>query len=123
MTVPTRQLISNGCLKAGHRALDETRSKPYEPIHPQQDPVPVTPGKVERYAIAMLSMACIFRAGERMELVIRNQDDLLSRLGTWGVYLLPFMTTVSHQIHFGESHLLVPRIPHANIKALSGEDY
>ena len=36
----SRQLISNGCLKAGHRTLDETRSKPYEPIHPQQDRTP-----------------------------------------------------------------------------------
>ena len=106
-----RQLLSNGWLKAGHRVLDESRSRPYEPVHPQQDPVPVSPGKVERYAIALLSTACVFRQGDRMELVIRNQDDVLSRSGTWGVYMLPFMTTVTHEIHFGESHLLIPRIP------------
>ena len=48
-----------------------------------------------------------------MELIIRNQDDLLSRLGTWGVYHLPFMRTVTHTIHFGKSHLLLPVIPSA----------
>ena len=46
-----------------------------------------------------------------MELIVRNQDDLLSRLGTWGVYHLPFMRTVTHRIHFGKSHLLLPVIP------------
>ena len=40
-------------------------------------------------------------------------DDILSRLGTWGVYMLPFMRTVRHQIHFGTSHLLLPVIPAA----------
>jgi uncharacterized protein len=106
-----RQLLSNGWLKAAHRALDPNRSKPYDPVHPRQDPVPVPPGKVVRYAIALLPTACVFGKGSWLELVIRNQDDVLSRLGTWGVYMLPFMQTVTHEIHFGESHLLVPHIP------------
>jgi len=46
-----------------------------------------------------------------MELVIRNQDDLLSRLGIWGVYMCPFMRTVTHTIHLGKSHLVLPVIP------------
>ena len=106
-----RQLLSSGYLKAAHRALDASRSKPYDPIHPQQDPVPVPPGQVVRYAIALMPTACVFRKGTSLELVVRNQDDILSRLGTWGVYMLPFMQTVTHEIHFGESHLLVPHIP------------
>lgn len=106
-----RQLLSNGWLKAAHRALDENKSKPYEPIHPRQDPVPVPPGKVVRYAISLLPTACVFAKGSWLELGIRNQDDILSRLGSWGVYMLPFMQTVTHEIHFGDSHLLVPHIP------------
>jgi hypothetical protein len=47
-----------------------------------------------------------------MELIIRNQDDILSRLGTWGVYMMPFMQTVTHHIHLGNSYLLLPVIPH-----------
>ncbi len=106
-----RQLLSQGWLKAAHRALDERKSKPYDPIHPRQDPVPVPPGKVVRYAIALMPTACVFKKGSSLELVVRNQDDILSRLGTWGVYMLPFMQTVKHDIHFGESHLLIPYIP------------
>jgi len=106
-----RQLVSAGYLKAAHRALDEKKTKPYQPIHPRQDPVPVPPGEVLEYAIAMMPTSNVFQKGHSMELIIRNQDDLLSRLGTWGVYHLPFMRSVTHNIHFGESHLLVPLIP------------
>ncbi len=106
-----RQWISSGFLKAAHRAIDETKTKPYQPIHPRKDPVPVPPGKVVSYAIAMMPTSNRFQKGHSMELIIRNQDDLLSRLGTWGVYMLPFMQTVTHTIHFGNSHLLLPVIP------------
>jgi predicted acyl esterase len=106
-----RQLISVGYLKAKFRALDESKSKPYLPIHPRQDPVPITPRKKTEYAIAMMSASVIFQKGHSMELIIRNQDDILSRLGTWGTYMLPFMQTVTHNIHFGNSYLLLPVIP------------
>jgi uncharacterized protein len=113
-----KQLISTGWLKAAHRALDERKSKHYDPIHPRQDPVPVPPEKVVRYAISLMPTACVFKKGCALELVIRNQDDILSRLGTWGVYMLPFMQTVTHEIHFGDSHLLVPHIPNEEKRGL-----
>jgi|TARA_B100002003_G_scaffold10898_1_gene9350 hypothetical protein len=106
-----RQWLSVGYLKAGFRALDEAKSKPYQPIHPRQDPVPVPPGQKIEYAIAMMPTSNLFLKGHSMELIIRNQDDVLSRLGTWGVYMLPFMQTVTHHVHFGRSHLLLPVIP------------
>ncbi|MBN2033396.1 MAG: CocE/NonD family hydrolase [Deltaproteobacteria bacterium] len=106
-----RQLVSAGYLKAAHRALDTTKSLPYQPIHPRQDPVPVPAGEVVEYAIAMMPTSNVFLKGHSIELIIRNQDDLLSRLGTWGVYHLPFMRTVTHHIHFGKSHVLLPVIP------------
>lgn len=46
-----------------------------------------------------------------MELIVRNRDDLLSRLGMWDVYMSPFMRAVTHNIRFGKSHLLLPVIP------------
>ncbi|WP_096701514.1 CocE/NonD family hydrolase [Magnetospirillum sp. 15-1] len=107
----SRRLISLGFLKAAFRAIDPARSKPYRPVHPKQDPVPVTPGQVVGYDIAMMPTANVFKKGHRIELVIRNQDDLHSRLGTWGVYHLPFMRSVTHTIHFGQSHVLLPLVP------------
>lgn len=69
------------------------------------------PGEKIEYAIAMMPTSNVFKEGHSMELIVRNQDDLLSRLGTWGVYMLPFMQTVTHHIHFGKSHLLLPVVP------------
>jgi len=106
-----RHWISSGHLKAAHRALDEEKSRPYTPIHPRQDGVPVPVGEKVRYAIALMPTANVFKQGHALELIIRNQDDLLSRLGTWGVYMLPFMQSVRHEIHLGDSHLLLPMIP------------
>ena len=106
-----RQLISIGYLKAKFRALDENKSKPYLPVHPRRDPIPVPPGKEIEYAISMMPTSVVFQKGHSMELIIRNQDDILSRLGTWGTYMLPFMQTVKHTIHLGNSYLLLPIIP------------
>ena len=96
-----RTLVSNGCLAAEHRALDEAMSKPYLPIHPRRDPVPVPVGEIIEYAIAIMPTSMIFKEGHSIELIIRNQDDLLSRLGAWGAHFLPHMQTVTHSIHFG----------------------
>ena len=106
-----RHLVSTGYLKAAYRALDPEKSKPYKPVHLRQDPIPVVPGGPVDYAIALMPTSNVFLRGHCMELIIRNQDDLLSRLGTWGVYHLPFMRTVTHKIYFGKSHLLLPVIP------------
>jgi predicted acyl esterase len=106
-----RQWVSAGYLKAKYRAIDEVKSKPYRPVHPRQEPVPVPPGKVQEYGIAMMPTSCIFQKGHSIELIVRNQDDLLSRLGLQGVYFLPFMRTVTHTIYFGKSHLVLPIIP------------
>lgn len=113
----TRQLLSTGYLKAKFRALDEAKSRPFQPIHPRQESVPVQPGEVNTYAIQMMPTANIFKKGHSAELIIRNQDDILSRLGTWGVYMLPFMQTVTHRIHLGNSYVLLPLIPAQSSRA------
>lgn len=112
-----KALVSTGALKAAHRALDENKSRPYQPVHLRKDPVPVPPGEKIDYAIAMMPTSNVFKTGHRMELIIRNQDDLLSRLGIWGIYYLPFMRTVTHTIHFGKSYLLLPLIPEKSMVA------
>lgn len=106
-----RFMISSGHLKAKFRAVDEEKTLPHRPVHVRQEPVPVVPGEVNRYDIALVPTANVFQAGHRMEVVIRNQDDMLGKLAKNGVYLMPFMQTVTHTIHFGDSHLLVPVIP------------
>jgi predicted acyl esterase len=106
-----RMLLGTGYLKAQHRAIDESKTKPYAPAHPRLEPVPVPPGEIIRYAIQLMPVSNIFQKDHKLELIIRNQDDLLSKQGIWGVVMLPFMQDVTHTIHLGESHLLLPIIP------------
>jgi predicted acyl esterase len=107
-------LVTQGYLAAEHRALDKAKSRPFLPIHPRQEPVFVTPGEVLEYAIAIMPTAMVFKKGHCIELFVRNQDDCMGRLGAWGVHYLPHMETVTHNIHFGKSHLLLPIIPSNN---------
>lgn len=106
-----KMLVCTGYLAAEFRALDPVKSKPYQPVHLRQDPVPVPPGEVIEYAIEFMPTSNVFKKGHRMQLVLRNQDDLMGRLGLWGVYMLPGMQTVKHDIYLGKSHLLLPIIP------------
>ena len=105
-----RFVISSGSLRAAYRQLDAEKSTPEHPIHPWQDPVPVEPGVQYEYNIQLLPASCVFQKGHRIELVIRNQDDLRSRMAMNGVYRLPFMQTVKHEIEIGKSHLLLPLV-------------
>lgn len=106
-----RFVISGGALRAKFRQLDEEKSTPSHPIHPRTEPIMIEPGKKYEYNIHMLPGACVFQKGHRIELILRNQDDLRSRIGQNGVYHMPFMQTVRHEIYFGESHLLLPIVP------------
>ena len=106
--------LSRGYLKASHRALDEARSKPYKPYHPHTSSEPVDPGKIYEYAIELMPVSVVMKAGHSLKLVIRNQDDLMDRLGLWGLYHLPQSNTVTHKIFRDkdhQSHLLLPFIP------------
>ena len=66
------------------------------------------PGVETEYNIHMLPAACVFQKGHRIGLIIRNQDDMKSRMAMNGVYHMPFMQSVEHKISFGRSHLLLP---------------
>ena len=106
-----KRLVCTGYLKASMKTLDKAKSKPYRPIYVRQDHVPVTPGKRIEYDICFMPSSNVFQRGHKMQLIIRTQDDLMSRLGLWGVYFLPTMRTTTCDIYFGKSHLLLPVVP------------
>jgi predicted acyl esterase len=107
-------IISKGYLKASHRAVDETRSKPYQPYHPYTNPEPVSPGEIVRYAIELVPTSYLLKPGGCLKLVVRNQDNLMTPFGMWGNYHLPIHKTITHKIYCDKnhpSHLLLPVIP------------
>lgn len=68
------KLVTMGWLKASHREIDESKSKPYHPFHPHTRSVPIQPGRVYDYPIEIRDTSIVFKAGHRIELVIKGQD-------------------------------------------------
>ena len=117
--------LTKGFLKASHRAVDEAKSRPYEPFHPHLEAEPVEPGKIYEYAILLAPLSNVFKTGHRIKIVISSMDHARSRdyelapesLGRthapW--HLCSSMTTLHKVFHDEEnpSHLLLPVIPAA----------
>ena len=68
------KLVSMGWLKASHREIDESKSQPFQPFHPHTRSVPVKPGEIYEYAIEIRETSIVFKAGHRIQLVIKGQD-------------------------------------------------
>jgi uncharacterized protein len=107
-----------GWLRASHREVDEAQSKPYQPHHPHTRALPVTPGKVELYAIDFREMCWAFKVGHRIQLLVKAQDapwEGTSYIYRISLHLQPGKE-VQHAIRHNPeypSHLLVPAIPRA----------
>ena len=106
-----RFLVGSGYLKAKYNTIDEAKSTPYYPCHKRQEPIPIVPGEINRYEIAIMPTATIFQKGHRMELIIKNQSDMRGKMARNGIYWWPFMRECKHTIYFGNSYLDVPVIP------------
>ncbi len=71
----SKRLVTMGWLKASHRELNEARSKPYQPFHPHTRNIPVEPGKIYEYALEIRETSNVFKAGHRLQLIIKGQDS------------------------------------------------
>ncbi len=112
-----RSPVSTGWLKASHRELDESKSRPWRPHHPHTRAIPVVPGEIHRYAIRIYSMSWVFKAGHRIELEVRSQeasDDPQAALLPPDASHLPSGRATTHKIYRDKEHpspLLLPIIP------------
>ena len=108
---------TTGWLKASHREVDESKSKPWRPYHPHTRAVPVVPGEIVKYAITVYGLSNVFKAGHRIELEIRSQeatDDPLTPLLPPDSGHLPSGRATFHKIYRDKDHqsyLLLPVIP------------
>jgi uncharacterized protein len=117
--LPEREL-TRGWLKASYRAVDEKRSKPWEPFHKltRAAVAPVVPGEIVEYRIQILGTANRFKAGHRICLDITSMDVPTGTGAMTNVEYIPYHVcssqTVSHRIYRDAerpSHLLLPIIP------------
>ncbi len=103
-----RVILSEDWLKASHRAIDESRSKPYWPWHIHTQNEPVTPGKIYQYVIGISPKANVFKTGHRLEIQIASMDNVPG-----GLHICSSKTTLHKIYHNPEypSYVLLPVIP------------
>ena len=110
-----RDRITTGWLKASLRELDQQASRPHEPVPTCTRRLPLAAGQVVPVDIPLGPSATLFRAGERLRLVIAGR-------WLWPVNPLTGQFPAAYQkspkghctLHFGPQHqarLLIPVIP------------
>jgi predicted acyl esterase len=67
--------LTQGWLRASHRAVDNIRSKFYRPYHPHDHMDPLVPGKTTAFAIEILPIAQRFDPGSRLRLLLTSVDS------------------------------------------------
>jgi len=70
--------VTQGWLRASHRAEDPQLTKDMRPFHKHDRADPIEPGKVYEFRVELLPMSVLVRRGERLRLEISNWDSLIA---------------------------------------------
>jgi predicted acyl esterase len=106
----TTRHLTNGWLRASHRALDPIRSRPWQPFHPHLAAEPLVPGEATPFAIEVWPTSNVFRAGHRLRVEIASCDDQAHLGDAHQAVQLPARNTIlTGGAH--PSRLLIPVIP------------
>jgi uncharacterized protein len=110
-----RDRVTTGWQRVSLRALDAELSRPWEPLPTCAEAQPVTAGEVVRVDVALGPSATLFRAGERLRLVVAGRwlcpgNPLIGQFPA--AYADPPRGRVT--LHWGprhDAHLLIPEVP------------
>jgi hypothetical protein len=102
---PARQ-VTEGWLKASHRALDPDRSTEHSPYHTHTSPQPLQPGTIYHFTIEIWPTSWIFAKDHRIRLDLAALDQQ-------GQYYLGHLHATDTLYHDPDhpSHLTIPTIP------------
>ena len=70
--------VSQGWLRASHRAEDAVLTTDMRPFHAHQTAEPIVPGEVQELRIELLPLSVLVRKGERLRLEISNWESLIT---------------------------------------------
>ena len=108
-------LITDGALRASHRALDQAESEPARPFHPHTDPQPIEPGRFYPYEVEIWPTAYELEAGHRLQLRLTS-TDMPTHLPGWIDFerdrprdvKLQINSPATNTVRFGGSYLTLP---------------
>jgi len=75
-------VITEGALRASHRALDRQRTTTGSPYHVDDSPQPLVPGRVYQFDVAVIATAYELSPGHALQLRLTT-DDVPTRLPGW----------------------------------------
>lgn len=108
--------IALGWLRASHRAIDEARSTPWQPVHPHDREVPLERGVAVALEIEIWPSSTLFRAGEGLRLIVQG-EDIYTEIPQPGPTLMRHQETRNRGRHIlrtggrHDAHLLLPHVP------------
>ncbi len=108
--------LTEGWLKASHRAIDPDRSRFWQPFHTHTDQPPIVPGEIYEYAIEIRPISNIIRSNHLIKLEIMSSDfsGFYMHMDNPLFYHLPKSKITVHKIFHDKEHpsyLLLPIIP------------
>jgi uncharacterized protein len=108
VAAPARQ-VTEGWLRASHRALDPGRSTELSPYHSHVSPEPLEPGTIYQFAIEIWPTCWVFQPGHRLRLDLAALDQQ-------GQYYLGHLRATDTLYHDPDhpSHLILPVISSAS---------
>lgn len=110
--------LAMGWLRASHRELDPSRSRPWRPVHHHARPLPLVPGEPVALDVEIWPTSITLAAGERLVMRVRASDDDLGVISHDDAHDRDGLRAFSTTIHTGgrfDTFLLVPEIPAARI--------
>jgi predicted acyl esterase len=109
----SESLITDGALRASHRALDPGKSLPGRPYHTHTDPQPIEPGKFYEYEIEIWPTAYELKPGHRLQVRLTSTDIPTHLPGSVAVDAdnpaaaqINLQTPATNTVNVGESYLL-----------------
>ena len=100
--------LTQGWLRASHRAVDPVRSQPRVPSHPHTSPQPLTPGQRTSFEIAIVHTAHRCEAGHCLRLAVTSDDTRGFAMQHLSHY--PLGSPARNRI-YSTSRLTIPVIP------------
>jgi uncharacterized protein len=111
----SESIITEGALRASHRALDRAKSLPGRPYHTDTSPQPIVPGRFYAYDVEIWPTAYELAPGHRLQLRLTSSDLPTHLPGSYHVDRDQPQSTVIeleepavNTVRYGASRLLVP---------------
>jgi predicted acyl esterase len=104
-------LLTKGWLRASHRTIDPSRSRPNQPWHPHKSLEELTPGEPAELPIEVISTCNVFKPGHRVRLEIASCDSMAENPFWYHRALLNPARNVVLEGGVHASKLCVPVIP------------